>query len=109
MNLALFLGALLAAGCVVFVALPYLREPAPERDALDEPGELERRRLELAETRDRALAALKELEFDHRTGKISNEDYRTLVGPLRREAAEALRALEPRAGTSARVKAERRG
>jgi hypothetical protein len=109
MNLALFLGALLAAGCVVLVALPYLREPAPERDALDEPGELERRRLELAETRDRALAALKELELDHRTGKISDEDYRALVGPLRREAAEALRALEPRAGTSARVKAERRG
>jgi hypothetical protein len=38
---------------------------------------------------------LKELEFDHRTGKISDGDYRELVGPLRREAAEALRALEP--------------
>jgi hypothetical protein len=109
MNLALLLGALLAAACVVLVALPYLREPAPRRDALDELSQLERRRLELAETRDRALAALKELELDHRTGKISDEDYRELVGPLRREAADALRALEPRAGTSARVKAERRG
>ena len=46
------------------------------------------------EERDRALAALKELEFDHRTGKISDEDYRALVGPLRRQAGEALRALE---------------
>ena len=64
---------------------------------LDAPDELERRRLALAEERDRALAALKELEFDHRTGKVSDEDYRALVGPLRREAAEALRALEPRA------------
>jgi hypothetical protein len=108
-NLALLLGALLAAGCVVLVALPYLREPAPERDALDEPGDLERRRLELAENRDRALAALKELELDHRTGKVSDDDYRALVVPLRREAAEALRALEPRAGSSARVKAERPG
>ena len=63
----------------------------------------------LAEVRDRALGALKELEFDHRTGKVSDEDYRALVGPLRREAADALRALEPRAGTSARVKAERPG
>jgi hypothetical protein len=108
-SLALLLGALLAAACVVLVALPYLREPAPERDALDEPGDLERRRLELAEARDRALAALKELELDHRTGKVSNDDYRALVGPLRREAAEALRALEPRAGSSARVKAERPG
>jgi hypothetical protein len=108
-SVALLLGALLAAGCVVLVALPYLREPDPLADALDEPSELDRRRLELAETRDRALAALKELELDHRTGKVSDDDYRALVGPLRREAAEALRALEPRAGAAARVKAERPG
>ena len=50
--------------------------------------------MRLVEERDRALAALKELEFDHRTGKISDADYRELVGPLRREAAEALRALD---------------
>jgi len=107
-SVALVLGALLAAACVVLVALPYLREPTPGRDALDEPGELERRRLELSERRDRALAALKELELDHRTGKVSDEDYRALVGPLRHEAATALRALEPRAEASSRVKAERR-
>ena len=90
---ALLLGALLAVGCVVYVALPFLREPAPRDDRLDEPGALERRALELAEERDRALAALKELEFDHRTGKVSDDDYRELVGPLRRRVAEALRAL----------------
>jgi hypothetical protein len=108
-TLALVLGALLAAVCVVLVALPYLREPMPERDTLDEHGELERRQLELAEARDRALGALKELEFDHRTGKVSDEDYRALVGPLRREAALALRALEPRSGSPGRVKANRPG
>ena len=96
MTLALVLAAVLAVGCVVVVALPFLREPEPETDVLDEPDALRRRQLELAEERDRALAALKELELDHRTGKISDEDYRALVGPLRREAAEALRALEPR-------------
>jgi hypothetical protein len=100
MTFALLLGALLAAGCVVLVALPYLREPSTADDVLDEPGELERRQLELSEVRDRALAALKELELDHRTGKVSDEDYRALVGPLRREAAEALRALELRAGAA---------
>jgi hypothetical protein len=97
MNVALALAALLAVAAVVFVARPFLREPAPASDRLDEPGELERRRLELTEERDRALAALKELEFDHRTGKVSDADYRELVGPLRRRAAETLRALEPRA------------
>jgi hypothetical protein len=97
MTLALVLGALLAVIAVVFVARPFLREPAPASDRLDEPGELERRRLELVEERDRVLAALKELEFDHRTGKVTDEDYRVQVGPLRRRAADALRALEPRA------------
>lgn len=109
MSVALVLGALLAAACVVVVALPYLREPQTDRDVLAEPSDLDLRRLDLAEARDRALAALKELELDHRTGKVSDEDYRALVGPLRREAAEALRALEPRAGAAGRVKAERPG
>ena len=94
MTLALLLAALLAVACVVAVALPFLREPEPDSDSLAELDEPERRRLELLETRDRALAALKELEFDHRTGTVSDEDYRTLVGPLRREAAAALQTLE---------------
>ena len=93
MTLALTLAAVLAVLAVVFVARPFLREPAPGSDRLDEPGELERRRLELVEERDRALAALKELEFDHRTGKVTDDDYRAQVGPLRRGAADALRAL----------------
>lgn len=106
MTLALVLGALLAVACVLFVARPFLREPTPEEDRLEEPGELDRRQLALAEERDRALAALKELEFDHRTGKVSEDDYRALVGPLRRRAAEALRALGPRTeGSHERVRA----
>jgi hypothetical protein len=96
-TLGLIAGAVLAVIAVLFVARPFLREPAPASDLLDEPGELDRRRLELIEERDRALSALKELEFDHRTGKITDEDYRAAVGPLRRRAAEALQALEPRA------------
>jgi outer membrane biosynthesis protein TonB len=95
MTAALVIAALLAVAAVVLAALPFLREPAPVVDRLDEQDELERRSLALAEERDRALAALKELEFDHRTGKVSDDDYRRLVGPLRAAAAEALRALEP--------------
>jgi hypothetical protein len=87
---ALVLGALLAVAAVWFVARPFLsrggeepsHEPPPERLALEEE-------------RDRALAALKELEFDHRTGKVSDEDYRSMVGELRRQAADALKALDP--------------
>ena len=74
---ALVLGALLAVAAVWFVARPFRSRGEEERD--------------------RALAALKELEFDHRTGKISDEDYRGMVGELRRQAADALKALD--AGT----------
>jgi hypothetical protein len=90
----LVLGALLAVACVVLVAAPFLRDPRAD-DSLGQPAEEEQERIALAEERDRALGALKELEFDHRTGKVSDADYRAQVGPLRRRAAEALRALDP--------------
>ena len=38
---ALAIGALLACACVLFVALPFLREPDPVEDRLDAPGALE--------------------------------------------------------------------
>jgi hypothetical protein len=95
MSIAVVLAAFLALACVLLVARPFLREPEPADDRLDEPDGSTARRLALAEERDRALAALKELELDHRTGKVSDEDYNRLVGPLRRRAAEALRALAP--------------
>ena len=98
MTLALVLAATLAVACVVVVALPFLREPEPESDSLDELDEDEIRRLELLEARDRALGALKELEFDHRTGTVSDDDYRSQVGTLRRDVASALQALERDSG-----------
>jgi hypothetical protein len=93
LTLALLLAAALAVACVVVVALPFIREPEPESDALDELDEEERARLDLLEQRDRALAALRELEFEHRTGTVSDEDYRAQIGALRRDAAAALQAL----------------
>ena len=90
----LALGVVLAVVCVLLVARPFLREPAPADDRLQAPRPEEEARIAFAEERDRTLAALKELEFDHRTGKVSDEDYRAQVGPLRRRAAETLKALE---------------
>jgi hypothetical protein len=108
MSLWLALGVVLAVACVLLVARPFLREPAPDRDRLDEPGEREQERVALSEERDRALAALKELEFDHRTGKVSDDDYRAQVGPLRRRAAELLRALEDPPGAKAKERVHAR-
>jgi hypothetical protein len=92
--MTLVLGIVLAAAVVLIVALPFLREPTVEDDRLDARSADDLRRIGLAEDRDRALAALKDLEFDHRSGDIDDRDYRELVGPLRQAVASALRAIE---------------
>ena len=90
----LVLGALIAALAVLLVALPFLRRSGDDDDRIDQPTDAQEQRLLLIDERDHALAALKELEFDHRTGAIDDTDYRAMVGPLRRAAADALRALD---------------
>ncbi|HXE56393.1 MAG TPA: zinc ribbon domain-containing protein [Gemmatimonadales bacterium] len=63
-----------------------------------------------------ALAALREIEFDRATGKLSEADYRALLAKYTAQAVEALRA-EERAGpddavealVAARVRALRSG
>lgn len=94
MSVALVVGALLAIASVVLVAAPFLREPVAADDRLLHPDAAQQRQLARAEERDRALDALKELEFDHRTGKVSDEDYRAEVGELRRRAAAMLREAD---------------
>ncbi len=82
----------LAAGLVGLLALfgvlrPIIWPPPPD-DAVYEPVEQE-------ETpRGVALLALKEIEFDRETGKLSDEDYRFLKEKYTAEAIEALRAEE---------------
>ena len=88
MNVALL--AALALVCVTAVALPLLR---PTRAVAIGPPEL----LEALEERDRALAALRELEFDHRAGAIGDDEYRVLVRSLRLGAAESLKRVDDRA------------
>jgi hypothetical protein len=61
--------------------------PAPEVD--DEPEELEQTPKGIA------LAALKEIEFDRATGKLSEEDYEFLKAKYTEQALVALRAEEP--------------
>lgn len=62
-----------------------LTEPAAEA-----PAELR----ELEAARDAKLRELRDAELDHRTGKLSDEDYEEVDGALRAEAIEILRALD---------------
>lgn len=83
----LIVAVLALAGICAFVAAPLVAGRPSEAAA---PAA----NLDVLERRDRALAALRELEFDHRTGKTTDDDYRALLGPLRHDAAAALQAAD---------------
>ncbi len=85
--------AALAVAAILFVAWPLVRTPSateiePEVDAR------ERLLAELREQRDAAYAALRELEVEQRTGKLTDADYAASKASLRAEAIEALREIE---------------
>ena len=93
MLVSMILAVAATLGALLYVARPFFGEAESPLAARADP--LASGRFEVVEERDRALAALRELEFDHRTGKVSDDDYRELVGPLRKRAVETLRSLEP--------------
>ncbi len=93
MTLALVLGAVLAAACVVLVALPYLRDPAPADDVLEAPDELERRRLELARL-------FEHVPFGLRFAEVRQRDDENARGG--EDGAENEGKAHVRAGASAR-------
>jgi hypothetical protein len=78
---------------LALVLWPLLRGTGAESATAPE-GPRDDRRLELEEEKVALYRALRELEFDHRTAKITDEDYRREIGPLRQQAAAALRALD---------------
>lgn len=70
-----------ASGRVVTAAAPIFSDSDDEDDPL------------LAR-RDRALAALREIDFDKATGKLSDEDYDRMKAQFTGEALEAIRASD---------------
>jgi len=78
-----------ALALVVWVVAAPLRK-GPQ--AVEEEAELERAGLEAA--RAAKYREIRELELDHRTGKLSDEDFRALDRQLRSEAVQILRELD---------------
>jgi hypothetical protein len=84
--------AALVTGAVLFVAWPFASPDAePPEHAL---SDTDRRRLELRERRDEAYQALRDLDQELHTGKVTPADYELERGRLRAEAAEALAELD---------------
>ncbi len=87
LSLAVVLIALPALGFILF---PFWRRP---RMGESEPG-LQQAAQELLETKHALYRAMKELEFDHQAGHLSDEDYEKLRSSYEARAAEALKGLD---------------
>ncbi len=88
-------GTLLAVFGVAYVLEPLFRwEPATEPQGASPADDLDADLLLAATPRARAIAALREIEFDRDTGKLDDADYEGLKARYTREAIEATRAEE---------------
>jgi len=94
--LELVAGILLAAGAVYFVLRPIFR-PEPTGDGNRDTGTVDEGEDPEDDLSPRAVAlrALKEIEFDRATGKLSDADYDTLKTKYTTEALAALRLEQP--------------
>jgi hypothetical protein len=77
---------------------------AQSRDARTTLGERTRQLLEREKML--ALRSIKELEFDHAMGKVSERDYQEMGARLRGRASRILRQLDDAAGTTYRAEIE---
>jgi hypothetical protein len=84
---ALVIGTLLAVGALAFVLYPvFFADAAPRREAILAPRQTERQA---------AVAALREIEFDRATGKLSDTDYAELKTRYTQQAILAMRREQP--------------
>jgi len=98
---ALLIGLALLALAVSFVAGPIINERRERKFLTDEP--------EADESQSRyeeILLALRDLDFDHRLGVVSDEDYPALRAQLLAEAAEAHTAAEQEAARKKALEAQ---
>jgi hypothetical protein len=88
--LELILGILLAAAATYFVLRPILRPPvdSPTADVVGDEGEDPADDMSPQTV---ALRALKEIEFDRATGKLSDTDYEQLKAKYTEAALAAMR------------------
>jgi hypothetical protein len=84
---ALVLGTLLALGTLSFVLYPLFMSGPPIPSPVPD-----RRRDEGEAPRNPALDALREIEFDRETGKLSDADYEALKATYTQRAVTAMRA-----------------
>ena len=95
------IGVLLIAVAAAFVAAPFFTAGTEaERTVPISPGPTDRQALERQKLD--AYAAIKEAEFDYRTGKLSDDDFAATRNRYSARALEAIAALEAPSAASPR-------
>jgi hypothetical protein len=89
-TLAVFLLGLV----VILVVSVFVAAPLFGPTGAPAPHETDEERARWERQKRQALGAIREAEMDHRMGKLSDEDFRTLRARLEAQALEALAALE---------------
>jgi hypothetical protein len=81
---------LIAAAALWFVFRPLF----VDRGTLEAASRREGRRRELIEERERILETIRELDFDHRMGKVEEADYTEARGRYEAQAIEVMKAID---------------
>ena len=82
--------AIVILGLVVWFVGQPLRSRVAEQDDLRDEGRI----ADLRAARDAKYRQIRDLEMDYRTGKLSDEEWRSLDRELRGEAVEVLHELD---------------
>jgi len=80
----------IAAGVLLFVFTPLFAN----RDTIAQTTNRENRRRQLLEERERVYEAIRELEFDHRMGKVEDDDYQETRTRYETQAVELMQTLD---------------
>jgi hypothetical protein len=98
--LTIGLGLLVTVGAIYYVARPLFAPARPLQETDDSPlGELVARK-------DAVLLSIKEIEFDYRTGKLNEADYKRYNHRLRQQAISLIKRIDDLAPDVSDLEAE---
>jgi len=95
------IGLVIVVVCAIYVALPLLS--SAEGEPITEVFEASA----LQKEKDAALEAIREIDFDLRVGKLSEEDHAALRADLEKRALSAMSALDKNAAAEPDLRAVR--
>ena len=92
----IFFMILIVLGVLAVIGYPLVRQRMRKDLILDDTQDYASR---LMKTKEPSYAAIKELDFDYHTGKLSDEDYEALYQAYKSEALQTIKALDEKKST----------